>query len=162
MVTRRLLLAYEYPFTVAVGPSSVDLSKSKPTVVATAGMSGNRIETIPTPSNMFNPKLIAILEGSNRKEVLEGMYWANEPIAISQAIAPTEVDRFLVALAPSDPYSLRGQCAGGLQYTARLVIVYDKTSVIVSDSFRFVLAGGKSTHLLPLPTDQELQSYSEP
>jgi hypothetical protein len=80
------------------------------------------------------------LTQAERSDALKDVYWALEPLAVSQVLAPKTADRFLVQLRPEPKWILADSCKGGLHYTSRLVVVYDKVKIVVSDPLDFTLA----------------------
>lgn len=134
---------YSYPFSISLGSSAVNLAGANVKVEFVGeGPAIGLMPTRPTPSSMINHRLLKLLERAERQDALEDIYWALEPLAVSQVVPPKSADRFLVRLVPDGERKLTADsCRGGLHYTSRLVVVYDKNKVIVSDPIEFTLAG---------------------
>jgi len=132
---------YSYPFSVSLGSSDVNLAGAHVKVESVDdGPTEGLMPTRPTPSNIINPRLVTLLKHAERSDALKNIYWALEPLAVSQVVAPKTADRFLVQLRPEARWKLSDSCKGGLHYTSRLVVVYDKDRIIISDPFEFTLA----------------------
>jgi hypothetical protein len=138
---------YSYPFSISLAASSINLAGSHVKVEDLGGGPADGLTpTRPTPSNMVSPKLARLLKNADRSDVLEGIYWAVAPLAVSQVVPPKSADRFLVRLVPERRWKLADSCRGGLHYSSRLVIVYDRGKVLVSDPFSFTLADSVLSH----------------
>ena len=115
---------YNYPFRLAYGESKADLS-------AAVQAEGKR--------KLINKRLTALLNQTNQSSALDGVYWAAQPLDISQAVPPKSVDRFLVHIDTEEGWKIGGICDGGTHYGVKAVLVYDKSLVLVSDWFSFTL-----------------------
>jgi hypothetical protein len=127
--------SYDYPFSVTLAQSTVNLDTS---AVRKAAASIRSDDEATFPYRVAW-QLKRLLKRAGRTDALDGVHWAESPISVSQEVPPHGVDRFLVRIVPEPPWQIGSECDGGRQYHGKLVVAYDNSKVLVSDPFRFTL-----------------------